>query len=205
MPRKGSRTGITQKCIKCGAPFYVHPAHVKREIKYCSRVCYLEAFTKLVKSCSACGKNFTVKEKERRKKFCSLGCYHKTINGRVLSQATRKKLSERKMGAKHPFWKGGIQESRGRVYLLRREHGSASANYHYIPRARLVVEARIGRELTPLEIVHHRNRKKSDDRIKNLMVFSSNSAHHRFHGDPKNVRREEIIFDGRMKRLSHRK
>lgn len=29
------------------------------------------------------------------------------------------------------------------------------------------------------------------------MCFSSNSAHKRWHKDPKNVKPEEIIFDGR--------
>ena len=47
------------------------------------------------------------------------------------------------------------------------------------------------------EVVHHINRIKNDDRIKNLMVFTSTSAHIRFHCNPNNVELKEIVFDGR--------
>lgn len=63
---------------------------------------------------------------------------------------------------------------------------------------RFVIENHIGRNLTCKEIVHHVNKIRNDNRLENLMVFSSNSAHHRFHNDETNVKIKEIIFDGRV-------
>ena len=59
---------------------------------------------------------------------------------------------------------------------------------------RLVVE----KYLDPKWVVHHINEKKDDNRIENLICFVSNLAHRRFHGNPNNVKDNEIIFDGRV-------
>ena len=62
---------------------------------------------------------------------------------------------------------------------------------------RLVVERHLGRSLTKkVEVVHHLG-EKDDNRPQMLMAFTSNSAHLRFHHNPKNVKPKEIIFDGR--------
>ena len=60
-----------------------------------------------------------------------------------------------------------------------------------------MVEKYLGRYLDSKWIVHHINNIRDDNRIENLMCFISISAHRRFHGNPNNVKPEEIIFDGR--------
>ncbi|MFA6971815.1 MAG: hypothetical protein WC208_10490 [Gallionella sp.] len=95
-------------------------------------------------------------------------------------------------GNKNPSYKGGqIVDSQGYVYIL------TTPNRKYTKRCRLVIEKVIGRKLTSKEQVHHRNRIRSDDRVRNLMVFISNSAHRRFERGGV-VKPEEIIFDGKM-------
>jgi len=53
------------------------------------------------------------------------------------------------------------------------------------------------RYLLPQEKCHHLNDIKDDNRPQNLMAFTSESAHQRFHHNPRNVKPEEIIWDGR--------
>jgi len=46
---------------------------------------------------------------------------------------------------------------------------------------RHVAERKIGRKLKPGEQVHHKNRKKEDNRRSNLHVFSSGKKHYNAH------------------------
>ena len=46
---------------------------------------------------------------------------------------------------------------------------------------RHVAEKKIGRKLKKGEVVHHKNRNKSDNRRSNLSVFRSQKQHHRTH------------------------
>ena len=48
-------------------------------------------------------------------------------------------------------------------------------------RARLVMEQKLGRPLKVLEVVHHINGIKSDDRPENLQLFVDQSAHMEYH------------------------
>lgn len=109
---------------------------------------------------------------------------------------------------KHPpqcgFQKGhlGFNKGNGKTtswngYILIRQpnhpfHNSRS----YVRRSRLVMEKHLGRFLKPKERVHHRNEIKTDDRIKNFIVFKNIGYHtvfHRWgHCNPNG-----IVFDGR--------
>ncbi|MEE9540328.1 MAG: HNH endonuclease [Candidatus Thorarchaeota archaeon] len=46
---------------------------------------------------------------------------------------------------------------------------------------RHVAERMLGRKLRKGEVVHHKNRDKTDNRRSNLQVFSSRKAHHETH------------------------
>lgn len=66
-------------------------------------------------------------------------------------------------GGKHTNWAGYIvvyTADRGRVF----EH-------------RLVMEAMIGRQLTPAEIVHHKNHIRNDNRPENLQLTNRQEHH----------------------------
>ena len=59
------------------------------------------------------------------------------------------------------------------------------------------MEKYIKRFLKKEESVHHIDEIKINNTIENLIAFTSESAHQKFHKDPLNVKPEEIIFDGR--------
>ncbi len=99
-------------------------------------------------------------------------------------------------GRNHPRWKGGKSLTHGYVEILRPNHTFAHQK-GYVPEHRFIIEKYIGRYLLITEIVHHVNENKIDNNLKNLMVFISKSAHVRFHKNPNNVKKEEIVFDGR--------
>jgi len=50
-----------------------------------------------------------------------------------------------------------------------------------IPVHRHVAERKLGRPLEPGEVVHHKNRDKTDNRRSNLRVFGSQKQHHATH------------------------
>ena len=99
-------------------------------------------------------------------------------------------------GGKHHNWKGGkFKDKDG--YVLIKSYGHPFANKDcYVREHRLVIEDCIGRYLLSNEKCHHFGR-TDDNRPCMLMAFTSQSAHQRFHGNPNNVKPEEIIFDGR--------
>ncbi|MHA1926243.1 MAG: HNH endonuclease [Candidatus Thorarchaeota archaeon] len=49
------------------------------------------------------------------------------------------------------------------------------------PPPRWVAEKKLGRRLSSGEVVHHRNKIRSDNRSKNLQVFSSRARHRAHH------------------------
>ena len=119
------------------------------------------------------------------------------------SQKTIIKMSDARKGIfcgdKHPRWKGGKTKKDGYVFIYSPDHPFKD-HHGYVREHRLVVESQIGRFLEPKENVHHINKITDDNVPKNLMAFSSKSAHNRFHGNPDKVKPEEIVFDGRLHR-----
>jgi hypothetical protein len=98
------------------------------------------------------------------------------------SDQTKANMSAAKTGAKHPAWKGGFRRTTdGYVQVKCPNHPYAETS-GYVNRSRLVMEAHIGRVLLPTEVVHHINGIKDDDRIENLMLFSSTQEHSSYHG-----------------------
>ena len=96
-------------------------------------------------------------------------------------------------GSMSPLWKGGKTISaQGYVMVYAPDHHScASRNEHraarendrsynrkkYVQEHRLVMEAHLGRYLVENEVVHHKNGEKTDNRIQNLELCSSNGSH----------------------------
>lgn len=117
---------------------------------------------------------------------------------RVFSEEHRRKLSDRHKGMKHSLetkkkiglwhlgeknfhWKGGrVKTAAGYILIKCRNHPFADAN-GYVFEHRLVMERHIGRPLLPTEIVHHINGIKDNNRVENLMLFSSAGTHTNYH------------------------
>jgi hypothetical protein len=101
--------------------------------------------------------------------------------GHLVSPEARKKMAMAKCGNKSNHWKGGrILCNNAYVSLFRPNHPFADGK-GYVREHRLFMEAHIGRVLLPTELVHHINGDTGDNRIENLMLFSSNNEHAKYH------------------------
>ncbi len=102
--------------------------------------------------------------------------------------------TEFKAGVKPWNFKGEIKRN-GYTLVHIPDHPYCTSK-GYVRKHRLVIEREIGRYLKPNERVHHINEIRSDNERRNLIAFTSESAHQRFHKDVSRVRLDEIIFDG---------
>lgn len=94
--------------------------------------------------------------------YCSLPCYTRIQNG-----------------SNNHHWKGGIRHSKGYIKTWMPDHPNCD-NEGYMFEHRLVMETYLGRYLTPKELVHHKNKIKTDNRIENLELVTPNThpLHH---------------------------
>ena len=70
---------------------------------------------------------------------------------------------------------------KGYVWIYKPNHKYSQTKKGWIFEHRAVVEDFIKRSLKSGECVHHINKKKKDNKIKNLMIFKNNSEHSKFH------------------------
>ena len=113
----------------------------------------------------------------------------KALKGIKRSEETKNKIRGKnnpmygvhRFGKDSPSWNGGsFKHAQGYIYVYQSKHPFCNKR-HYVKRANIVMEKYLGRYLNPEEIVHHRNEIKDDDRIENLKLFDSNSAHRKYH------------------------
>ena len=83
----------------------------------------------------------------------------------------RKSKADRS-GQRNPYWNGGkyVDRLNGYVHVYSPSHPFAKKK-GYVMEHRLVMEKSIGRYLRRNEIVHHRNKIKTDNRIENLELI----------------------------------
>jgi hypothetical protein len=79
--------------------------------------------------------------------------------------------------AGNPAWNGGRYENGdGYVFVFKPDHPYAHEKGTVLEH-RLVMETILGRYLDPVEIVHHRNEIRNDNRPENLQLFPDQAAH----------------------------
>jgi hypothetical protein len=96
--------------------------------------------------------------------------------GKVLSSETKAKIGEA-----HKIHTSGHSKLRRDGYksIYYPDHPNSSIG-GYIMARRLVMEAHLGRSLSPGEVVHHINGNRTDNRIENMVVMTA-SAHMSYH------------------------
>src|SRR3990167_8795455 len=104
-----------------------------------------------------------------------------TFLGRKHSEKTKQKIRLANLGSNNHQWKGGRIADKDGYILLKSEDHPHKRQGGYVYEHRLVMERHPGRYLKPQEVVHHKNHINTDNRIKNLELFSSHSAHIKHH------------------------
>ena len=69
-----------------------------------------------------------------------------------------------------------LMDEDGYILIYRPEHPYCNIN-GWIREHRLIMEQHLGRYLTRIEVVHHINKNKYDNRIENLMLFNNQKEH----------------------------
>lgn len=147
-------------------------------------------------------------------KYCSRECWLKNWKphnlgkkgkeshsfGIKLSEEHKRKISLSRTGVntgdKNHMWKGGrIKQVNGYMTIINRNHPKAdrgSRIYEHI----LVMEKKLGRYLTPEEVVHHIDGIKDNNLPENLHLFESNSKHTLYHYEIKKAVIDELKLSG---------
>jgi hypothetical protein len=84
-------------------------------------------------------------------------------------------------GKYNPYWRGGRSfAGNGYILILIPSHPNADKQGRVLEH-RLIMENHLGRTLLPPETVHHINGIRNDNRIENLMLFSTKGLHIQHH------------------------
>jgi len=96
----------------------------------------------------------------------------------AISAGLKEKYPHGRFGKLAANWKGGKRpaNNKGYIYIYSPNHPYKTKE-GYIMEHRLVMEKELGRYLLSTEMVHHKNRKKDDNRIENLQLVSSHKEH----------------------------
>ena len=157
----------------------------------------IRIMTRTKTKCLICEKEISVitsRLKKGRGKYCSRKCYYKKEQIGFVKGHTLWKLVIRLKGKDNPAWRGGKRHSNGYVSIKVSNHPQKQAKGCVLEH-RLVMEKYLGRYLDPKEIVHHINGIRGDNRIKNLLLFSSSGLHTIWHSvQRKKLRRREMLI-----------
>lgn len=80
-------------------------------------------------------------------------------------------------GRQHHEWKEKLIDADGYVIVHVPGHPYARKGTDHVREHRLVMERHLGRHLLPTEVVHHKDKVKSNNDISNLQLFQSNGEH----------------------------
>src|SRR5262245_56929590 len=129
-------------------------------------------------ACPGCGREKWVPLKWEGH-HCS-PCHARLVSGpkghAAIRGSKRPAMSEGQRGALNHAWKGGVHKAVGGYrYVIVDPHDpiavAMKGSINYVLEHRLVMARAIGRPLHPYEEVHHRNGRRTDNRLENLELW----------------------------------
>lgn len=111
------------------------------------------------------------------RKFCDNECRSKQLGIDSLGEKNFFYGKKLKPWNLNPAPEHKIKTGKGYIQVRYFENGVKKVKYEH----RLVMERKIGRELMPEEVVHHIDHDITNNDINNLMLFSNDNEHKRFH------------------------
>ena len=118
--------------------------------------------------------------KTEKNKFCSRECYINFLKIDIRSLNHLKKISS--IGGK-TRWKNHNYCYYANGYIMIKVPSHPNANKRgYVYKHRLIMEKYLGRYLSPIEVVHHKNGDKLNNDINNLILFHNTNQHSSYHG-----------------------
>src|SRR3990167_949151 len=108
-----------------------------------------------------------------------LKCANQTVSKLCKKHQVKCHRTGSRSGSCHPNWKGGVAIDKNgyRLVYCPSHPYTRNSRKTMVLEHRLVMEKHLGRYLLPVEVVHHINGVKTDNRIENLQLFDKNSDH----------------------------
>lgn len=171
---------VEYDCVICGTHVRKNrsPANLLTTPKYCSQWCHGiarqgkkigERAARINYACEQCGKEVRTYRSpsqiaKQPPRFCSLIC-----------------LGQWQTGERNASYSGGrFVGANGYVYELAYDHPNKDCR-GYVLEHRRVMERSIGRYLAEDEVVHHKDRNRQNNDIKNLQLLANQSEHLKLH------------------------
>lgn len=104
---------------------------------------------------------------------CGVRCIRRSLRRTCTSTEGRSSMP----GNRNPAWKGGRIQEKGGYILLHMPNNPMADSHGYVREHRFVISQLLGRPLKKEEVIHHKNKDVSDNRLENLLLFSSNGIH----------------------------
>lgn len=162
-----------KKCQHCAAEMIASvfsDAHAFKRAKFCNHACYSawHAAKTIVFCCEFCGSMFSRRGSLGSRRFCSTKCRY---------------AASMRIGHTYVTPQGYVAEKVGPS--------------RYVLQHRLIMAGTVGRPLNELEVVHHENGIKTDNRPLNLRLFANDADHIRHHHELSAIRGEPCPYNTR--------